>query len=260
MSESESITCLRTQNLTLSYRNKTAFRDINLCASKHKITAVIGPSGCGKTSFLMCLNRMTDLIEGCHVSGDIFFGQQNVLDTKTNVLALRRNIGMIFQKPNPFPLSIWKNLDFPLKEHGFKNKDERASLIEWTLQHIGLWDEVKNRLHAPALALSGGQQQRLCMARAMVLRPDVLLMDEPCSSLDPLSSALVEDAIASLKGEYTVLIVTHNLAQAKRIADHTAFFWVQNDAGYLVEQGPTADLFTEPKNPLTLAYINGAKG
>lgn len=184
----------------------------------------------------------------------------DVLAPSTNVIQLRRRIGMIFQKPNPFPLSIRKNIEFPLREHGRHDRIQVAQTIETVLRDVGLWDEVKDRLDSPALALSGGQQQRLCIARALALSPEVLLMDEPCSALDPLSSGVVEDLIVSLRGRYTILIVTHNLAQARRIADYAALFWVQNGTGRLIETGTAKQIFEEPRDPLTAAYVSGMRG
>jgi phosphate transport system ATP-binding protein len=177
-----------------------------------------------------------------------------------DVIQLRRRIGMLFQKPNPFPLSIQKNIEFPLRQHGVTSPSRIQHLIEETLQQVGLWPEVKDRLKAPALLLSGGQQQRLCLARALALSPEILLMDEPCSALDPLSSEIIEDLLLRLRGRYTLLVVTHNLAQAKRIADHTALFWVQQGAGALIEVNTTAHLFDAPQHPLTRAYVTGRKG
>lgn len=248
------------ERLSLHYGKKLAFQDVTLSINRGCITALVGPSGCGKTSFLTCLNRLTNLIAGCRVSGRITIDTLDVLAPDTNVIQLRRRIGMIFQKPNPFPFSIQKNLEFPLREHGFRDRDQIAIIIETGLRDVGLWDEVKDRLDSPALALSGGQQQRLCMARALVLAPEVLLMDEPCSALDPISSGVVEDLIMSLKGRYTVLIVTHNLAQARRIADFAALLWVQNGAGQLIEAGIAKQIFEDPRDPLTAAYVSGMRG
>lgn len=239
---------------------KPAFQDVTLSINQGCITALVGPSGCGKTSFLTCLNRLTDLVTGCRVSGRITIDTADVLAPSTDVIRLRRRIGMIFQKPNPFPLTIRRNLEFPLREHGLRDRTQIAQTIEATLRDVGLWDEVKDRLESPALALSGGQQQRLCIARALVLSPEMLLMDEPCSALDPLSSGVVEDLIISLRGRYTILIVTHNLAQARRIADYAAFFWVQHGAGRLIETGSGKQIFEEPRNPLTAAYVSGIRG
>ncbi len=251
---------IQTEQLSLYYKTKPAFTDITLPIFPHTITALIGPSGCGKTSFLSCLNRLTDLIPHTRISGYIRIGDIDVLDGKTNPITLRRRVGTIFQKPNPFPFSIWKNLAFPLREHGIKNRQEIDIIIETTLENVGLWDEVKNRLNTSALSLSGGQQQRLGIARALVLKPEVLLLDEPCSALDPISSSIVEDLIANLRQSYTLVIVTHNLAQARRIADNVALFWVQNGVGRLIEYGDVEQIFTAPQETLTAAYINGDRG
>lgn len=251
---------IQTEKLSLAYGTQPAFDSVSLSINRGCITALVGPSGSGKTSFLTCLNRLTDLIPRCHVSGRVHLGELDVLSPKTDVLQLRRRVGMIFQKPNPFPLSIRKNLEFPLREHGMTDREHLDHLLLTTLQDVGLWAEVKDRLESPALALSGGQQQRLCMARALVLSPEVLLMDEPCSALDPLSSGVVEDLITSLRGRYTIVIVTHNLAQARRIADDVALFWVQHGTGQLIEQGSSKQIFDHPQHELTAAYINGIRG
>jgi phosphate transport system ATP-binding protein len=251
---------IEVDRLSLHYGGKPAFQDVTLSINKRCITALVGPSGCGKTSFLTCLNRLTDLIAGCRVSGRIRIETFDVLTPGLDVTQLRRRIGMIFQKPNPFPLSIRRNLEFPLREHGVRDRAQLTQTVETTLRDVGLWDEVKDRLDSPALALSGGQQQRLCIARSLALAPEVLLMDEPCSALDPLSSGIVEDLIVSLRERYTILIVTHNLAQARRIADHAAFFWVQHEAGQLIEAGTSQQIFEEPRDPLTAAYVSGVRG
>jgi len=251
---------IEVEQLSLHYGQKPAFHEVTLSINKGCITALVGPSGCGKTSFLTSLNRLTDLIPGCRVSGRIRLDGLDLLAPNTDVIRLRRRVGMIFQKPNPFPLSIWKNLEFPLREHGLRDRKQIAINIETVLRDVGLWDEVKDRLNSPALALSGGQQQRLCMARALVLSPEALLMDEPCSALDPLSSGVVEDLIVGLRSRYTVLIVTHNLAQARRIADYTALFWVQNGSGQLIETGTAKQIFEQPRDPLTAAYVSGMRG
>lgn len=251
---------IEVERLSLHYGEKPAFHDVTLSINKGCITALVGPSGCGKTSFLMSLNRLTDLIPGCRVSGRIGIDALDVLAPQTDVIRLRRLVGMIFQKPNPFPLSIRRNLEFPLREHGLRDRERITLAVETVLRDVGLWDEVKDRLDSPALALSGGQQQRLCVARALVLSPEALLMDEPCSALDPLSSGVVEDLIVSLRGRYTVLIVTHNLAQARRIADYAALFWVQGGAGQLIETGTAKQIFEDPREPLTAAYVSGMRG
>lgn len=253
-------TFIETRDLSLFYKEKAAFEGLSLDIKKGCITAVVGPSGCGKTSFLTSLNRLSDLAPRCRVSGSIRLAGQDIREPSVDVASLRRRVGMIFQKPNPFPLSIRRNLTFPLKEHGEKDKQKNENTMETVLGQVGLWGEVKDRLDSPALALSGGQQQRLCIARALALTPEVLLMDEPCSALDPISSGIVEDLISQLRGRYTVVIVTHNLAQARRISDYTAVFWVQNQVGKLIEYGTAKQIFEAPQEPLTSAYIKGIRG
>lgn len=248
------------ENLSLSYDGKRALEGVSLDIYRGCITALIGPSGCGKTSFLSALNRLTDLIPACEVGGTIRIDAQDIFGTAIDVAALRKRVGMIFQRPNPFPLTIRRNIEMPLREHGVRNRAELADRVEHALAAVGLWDEVKDRLGASALALSGGQQQRLCIARTLALEPSVLLMDEPCSALDPLSSAIVEDLITSLRGRYTVVIVTHNLAQARRIANYAAFFWVREQAGTLIEFAHSRKLFEAPDHHLTAAYVGGARG
>jgi len=246
--------------LSLHYGDKPALADVSLDIYRGCITALIGPSGCGKTSFLATLNRLSDLLPGCRVEGRIHFAGTDIRDPAIDVQALRRRIGMIFQKPNPFPLSIRRNLEMPLREHGVRRRAVLDERIRQALTDVGLWEEVHDRLDAPALGLSGGQQQRLCIARALVLEPEVLLMDEPCSALDPLSSAVVEALIQRLRGRYTVVIVTHNLAQARRIANYAAFFWMRERVGKLIEFGRCQQLFEAPRNDLTAAYIAGVSG
>ena len=243
------------KNLTVKYKSHTALNNISFSIKEKAVTTLIGPSGCGKTSFLLCLNRLIDMSVTKDISGSITYGEYNILDPDTDVISLRKKIGMIFQKPNPFPISIWKNLEIPLKQHGIKDKQTISQIIEETLSDVGLWNEVKNRLHSSALALSGGQQQRLCIARALTLKPQVLLMDEPCSALDPIASKTIEELIIKLKERYTIFVVTHNLAQAMRIGDYTALFWIKNDSGQLIEYGPTTQLFNEPKNKITYSSI-----
>jgi len=251
---------IRVTNLSVSYGNHPALKDVTLDIYRGCITALIGPSGCGKTSFLSALNRLTDLIPGCRVEGGIRIDGQDILSPCLDVSALRREVGMIFQKPNPFPLSIRRNIEMPLREHGMKKRADLDEKLERVLTDVGLWAEVKDRLDKPALALSGGQQQRLCIARALALEPSVLLMDEPCSALDPIASGIVEDMIAQLKGRYTVVIVTHNLAQAKRIANYAAFFWLRERIGTLVEFGQCRQIFEAPAHDLTAAYVTGIRG
>jgi phosphate transport system ATP-binding protein len=247
-------------NLAVSYHHETVLSNVSLEVYKGCITALIGPSGCGKSSFLTALNRLSDMVPGAEVSGDIVFEGDNIFDASIDVRALRTKIGMIFQNPNPFPLSIRKNLELPLKEHGVRNKSEIESKIFDALQSVGLWDEVKDRLQSSALSLSGGQQQRLCIARALILEPSVLLMDEPCSALDPISSGIVEEMIQRLAGRYTIIIVTHNLAQARRIANYAAFFWMTERVGKLIEFGQCRPLFESPQHALTAAYVSGEMG
>lgn len=246
------------QNLSLRYGKKPAFENINLATLPNSITALIGPSGCGKTSFLNCLNRLIELTPKSQVSGEIRLDGEDI--QKINVVNLRRRVGMLFQKPNPFPLSIIKNLELPLREHGIKQRQQIDQIIESSLQQVGLWQEVKDRLQSSALSLSGGQQQRLCLARAIALQPEILLMDEPCSALDPISSEVIEDLMLHLRKQYTLIVVTHNLAQARRIADQVAVFWVQDEIGGLIESGTTTQIFEHPQHSLTNAYISGRKG
>lgn len=251
---------IRIEQLSLCYGEKPALKDISLDIYRGCITALIGPSGCGKTSLLSSLNRLTDLIPGCRVSGRITLEGADIYHSNLNVQLLRRRVGMIFQRPNPFPLSIRRNLEMPLREHGVTSRVALDERVEQSLRDVGLWEEVKDRLDAGALSLSGGQLQRLCIARALVLNPEILLMDEPCSALDPLSSGVVEDLIATLRGRYTVVIVTHNLGQARRIANYAAFFWVNERVGTLIEFDQCRRLFEAPRHSLTAAYVRGLKG
>ncbi|MDD5460222.1 MAG: phosphate ABC transporter ATP-binding protein [Methylococcales bacterium] len=252
---------IRVENLSLYYAAKPALESVSLDIYKGCITALIGPSGCGKTSFLSVLNRLTDMIPGCRVSGKVHFNSTNLLSPSLDVQGLRRDIGMIFQKPVPFPLSIRRNIELPLREYGMNKQADLNEVMQQVLRDVGLWHEVKNRLESPAQALSGGQQQRLCIARALALRPQVLLMDEPCSALDPISSGIVEDLIQRLRDKYTVVIVTHNLAQARRIANFAGFFWIREQrAGCLIEFGQCKQIFEAPAHELTAAYVNGSRG
>lgn len=250
----------RISDLSLQYHHKAAFRNVSMDIVRGRITALVGPSGCGKTSLLSCLNRLIDLIPGCSVTGSILLHGQEILNADVDLLQLRRIVGMVFQRPNPFPLSIRKNLEFPLREHGTRNRQELDRRIEQVLNDVGLWEEVRDRLDSPALALSGGQQQRLCIARALSLQPEILLMDEPCSSLDPISSGVVEDLIADLRGRYTILIVTHNLSQARRLAEYVAVFWADSEGGRLVEHGPKEQIFEHPRRDITALYVRGMRG
>jgi phosphate transport system ATP-binding protein len=251
---------LHIRDLSVAYGATTVLDEVSLDIYRGCITALIGPSGCGKTSFLTALNRLTDLIPAATVTGEVQFEDDDLFHPDLDVLTLRRRIGMIFQKPNPFPLSIRRNLELPLREHGIRRRDLIDHKIEKALRDVGLWNEVNDRLDRPALALSGGQQQRLCIARALVLQPSVLLMDEPCSALDPISSGVVEELIQRLRGRYTVVIVTHNLAQARRIANYAAFFWMKERVGKLIEFGQCRPLFETPEHPLTAAYVSGLSG
>lgn len=246
--------------ISVKYGDREVLSNVNFSTDTCSITALIGPSGCGKTTFLSCFNRLTDLSPNCVVTGSLNIAGHNIFDCKTDMQNLRKKVGMIFQKPNPFPMTIWKNVALPLQQHGVKSKRDLNLRVEQAINDVGLWDEVKDRLHTPALALSGGQQQRLCIARAIALKPDILLFDEPCSALDPVASSCVEDLIRSLRTSFTILIVTHNLAQARRIADRTGVFWLKDGVGQLIELGKTEQVFLRPAHPHTAAYITGLKG
>ena len=256
---------MRTEHLSLRFqagsgRERLAFEDVTLDLPEGRITALVGPSGSGKTSFLRCLNRLTDLVPGTRVSGRIRLGDLEVLAPETDPVALRRRVGMIFQRPNPFPLSVRANLELALEEHGVRDPEVRRRTLERALEDVGLFDEVAERLDEPALRLSGGQQQRLCLARALALQPEVVLLDEPTSALDPRGAGVVEDAIAALRGRYTVVVVTHNLAQARRLADRVALLWWLEGAGRLIEVGETAQIFEQPRESLTREYVEGVRG
>lgn len=251
---------IEVRGLTLHYGSRCVYRNIDLAVDEGTVTAIVGPSGCGKTSFLHTLTRLTDLVPSATASGTVRIGEVDVLDKRCNLSVLRRRVGMIFQKPAPFPISIRRNLTLPLREHGMKGKDVLKETIERVLTDVGLWSEVRDRLDEPAARLSGGQKQRLCIARALALEPQVLLMDEPCSALDPLASQRIEALIGDLKERYTVVIVTHNLAQARRISDHTAVFWVQDNEGRLIEHNTTECLFEDPQHLSTRAYLSGEQG
>lgn len=251
---------VRIDDLTIRYAHHVALQHVTLSFEARMITAVIGPSGCGKSSLLSSLNRLTDLIPDCHVSGRVQIGELDVYDRKTCVTALRRRVGMIFQRPNPFPMSIRGNLELPLREHGLRGQAEVSERIEGALNDVGLWNEVKDRMDRPALALSGGQQQRLCLARALVLNPEILLLDEPCSALDPVSTGIVEDLLLRLRSRCTIVIVTHNLAQARRISEQTAVFWGESGVGRLIEFGNTREVFDSAREPVTANYVAGRIG
>lgn len=247
----------RVVNLTVSYGEALALSSVSIDIRKNGVTAIIGPSGCGKSSFLCCLNRLSEMIPRCCVSGRIEWESQNILASNVDSTQLRRRVGLIFQRPNPFPMSIRRNLELPLREHGINDPRRIKVTIEQCLAEVGLWAEVKDRLDASALALSGGQQQRLCIARALVLRPDALLMDEPCSALDPISAGIVEELIGSLSSNYTIVMVTHNLRQARRLGSDIAFFWMEEGVGRLIEAGESDQIFGAPKSELTRRYIEG---
>jgi phosphate transport system ATP-binding protein len=248
------------EQLEVRYGSRIALAGVTMSVRRGAITAIVGPSGCGKSTFLSCLNRLTDLVPRCEVGGAIRVEGEDIRRDLADVVALRRRVGMIFQRPNPFPLTIRRNLTFPLRHHGVRDRDELQGKVEGALRDVGLWDEVKDRLDSPALELSGGQQQRLCLARAIALQPEVLLLDEPCSALDPIAGGVVEDLILSLRGRYTVVIVTHNLAQARRLAVDVALFWLDNGAGRLIEYGPVGQVFERPAHELTAAYVAGMRG
>ena len=249
------------KGLSVAYDCKSVLTDVSLEIEAGQVTAIIGPSGCGKSSLLKALNRIGDMIPGFHAEGSVQIGGQEIYgQSNLDMIDLRKRVGMIFQKPSPFPLSIKKNVQLALREHGVRQRSELDQRTEKVLNDVGLWSEVKDRLNDSALNLSGGQQQRLCIARALALNPEVLLFDEPCSALDPVSSRRVEDLIASISSQTTVLIVTHNLAQAQRIADHVAMFWFENGMGKLIESGPADQVFENAKDPITAAYLQGKEG
>ncbi len=233
-----------------------AVKNVSLGLERGKVTAIIGPSGCGKSTFLRCINRMNDLVEGCKTTGLLALEGIDIYHPRLDVVELRRRVGMVFQRPNPFPKSIYDNVAYGVRLKGAIRKSELDDIVEMSLRRAALWDEVKDRLNANAIGMSGGQQQRLCIARALAISPEVLLMDEPCSALDPKSTARIEDLIAELAGEYTIAIVTHNMQQAARVSDFTAFFY----EGNLVEFGETKIIFTNPKNKATNDYITGRFG
>lgn len=244
------------KDLCLWYGNSQALKNVSISIPEKSITALIGPSGCGKSTFLKTLNRMNDLIEGVKITGEVCYGDKNIFDSNVDVNELRRNVGMVFQKPNPFPMSIYDNIAYGPRTHGITNKVKLDEIVERALRDAAIWDEVKDRLKKNALGLSGGQQQRLCIARALAVEPQVLLMDEPTSALDPISTSRIEELALKLKEKYTIIMVTHNMQQAVRISDNTAFFLL----GELVEFGETEKLFSDPKDKRTEDYITGRFG
>jgi len=246
---------MEAKNVTISYGDTPAVKDVSLRICRNRVTAIIGPSGCGKSTFLRAFNRMNDFIPEAHMDGDILFGGENLYGRSIDPVEVRRVIGMVFQKPNPFPKSIYDNVAWGPHIHG--TEKNMQSLVEKSLKKAALWDEIKdNRLHDSALNLSGGQQQRLCIARALAMEPEVILMDEPCSALDPVSTARIEDLMFELKERYTIVIVTHNMQQAARVSDYTAFM----ENGVLVEFGETEQIFTRPQNKRTEDYVTGRFG
>lgn len=247
---------ITTKDLRLWYGSTQALRDISIELPDRAITALIGPSGCGKSTFLKTLNRMNDLIPGVRIAGEVCYNGQNIYAPDTDVNVLRKNIGMVFQKPNPFPMSIYDNIAYGPRTHGIRSRAKLDDIVERSLRDAAIWDEVKDRLKKNALGLSGGQQQRLCIARALAVEPDVLLMDEPTSALDPISTSKIEELAASLKEKYTIIIVTHNMQQAVRISDKTAFFLL----GEMIEYDDTETIFSQPHDKRTEDYITGRFG
>lgn len=243
------------QDLSICYGKQKVVDDVSLTIKRNSVTALIGPSGCGKSSILQCMNRLSQLIPGCLVTGRIHYNWLDNALLARNPILLRRHVGMLFQRPNPFPFSIWKNIEFGLRQHGIRSKAEIGDRIESSLKEVGLWAEIEDRLTMPALSLSGGQQQRLCLARALALEPTVLLMDEPCSALDPISTQRIEALIGQLSRTRTIVLVTHSLGQARRVADKVALFWKIRDSGRLVEYGDTAEVFERPRQELTRTYL-----
>ena len=247
---------IEAKNVNVFYGDNHVLKDITLGIKENTVTAFIGPSGCGKSTFLRTLNRMNDYIDGFKKKGKIYIDDEDIYDKKIRVEELRRKVGMVFQKPNPFPKSIFENVAYGLKIHGMDNKVEVEERVEKSLKQSALWNEVKDKLHKPALSLSGGQQQRLCIARTLAVKPTIILMDEPASALDPISTSKIEELIHELKEKYTIVIVTHNMQQAARVSDSTAFFYL----GDLIEYEKTSEIFTNPKNKQTENYITGRFG
>ena len=244
------------QNMDLYYGSFHALKNINLNIASGEITAFIGPSGCGKSTFLKSLNRMNDLVEGCKITGDIRLMGEDIYDKRMDVSLLRRRVGMVFQKPNPFPMSVYDNIAYGPRTHGMRKKAELDEIVEKSLRDAAIWDELKDRLKKSALGLSGGQQQRLCIARALAVKPGVILMDEPTSALDPISTSKIEDLVMDIKKDYTIVMVTHNMQQAVRVSDTTVFFLL----GEIVESGATGQMFSMPKDKRTEDYITGRFG
>ena len=244
------------KDMELYYGSFHALKNVNLNIATGEITAFIGPSGCGKSTFLKSLNRMNDLVEGCRITGDIRLMGEDIYDKNMDVSVLRRRVGMVFQKPNPFPMSVYDNIAYGPRTHGVKKKAELDEIVEKSLRDAAIWDELKDRLKKSALGLSGGQQQRLCIARALAVKPEVILMDEPTSALDPISTSKIEDLVMDIKKEYTIVMVTHNMQQAVRVSDTTVFFLL----GEIIESGATGQMFSVPKDKRTEDYITGRFG
>ena len=247
---------IETRNLSLWYGDKQALKNIDMKIPEEKVTAIIGPSGCGKSTLIRCFNRMNDIIEICRVKGKILIDGKDIYDKKMDVVELRKNVGMVFQKPNPFPKNIYENIAYATRIHGIKKKKKLDKIVEKCLKQAFLWDEVKDRLNESARSLSGGQQQRLCIARALAVEPEIILMDEPCSALDPIATAKIEELIRYLSKEYTVVIVTHNMQQAARVSDYTAYMYL----GEVIEFGKTKQIFENPSEESTENYITGRFG
>jgi phosphate transport system ATP-binding protein len=247
---------IKTEKLNLWYGEKQALHDINMEVYPNKVTALIGPSGCGKSTLIRCFNRMNDVIPTCKITGDVIFDGENIYDPSVDVVSVRKKIGMVFQKPNPFPKSVYENIAYGPRVSGVKDKKELDDIVEKSINNAALWEEVQDRLHESAMGLSGGQQQRLCIARALAIEPEIILMDEPCSALDPIATAKIEDLINTLKQKYTVIIVTHNMQQAARVSDFAAYMYL----GKLIEFGKTKQIFENPKEELTENYITGRFG
>jgi phosphate transport system ATP-binding protein len=249
-------TKIQVRDIRFYYGQTQVLKGINLDIYENKVTAVIGPSGCGKSTLIRMFNRMNDLIPKTRLEGSILLDKEDINDSKTDVVEIRRRVGMVFQKPNPFPKSIFDNISYGLEVNGIKDRRKKEEIVVQSLQKAALWDEVKDRLNESALGLSGGQQQRICIARCLAVAPEVLLFDEPCASLDPISTQKIEELILELKKEYTIVIVTHNMQQAARVSDYTAFLYL----GELMEYGETEQIFTVPRNKMTEAYLTGKFG
>ncbi len=247
---------IKTENLSLWYGDEQALDSVNMEVERNRVTALIGPSGCGKSTLIRVFNRMNDLIDGCRMGGRVFVDGENIYGPSADIVGIRKKVGMVFQKPNPFPKSVYENVAYGPRIHGVREKKDLDRIVEKSLFDAALWNEVKDRLHDPAAGLSGGQQQRLCIARCLAVEPEIILMDEPCSALDPIATAKIENLIDILKREYTVIIVTHNMQQAARVSDFTGFMYLGN----LIEFGETTRIFEKPREELTKNYVTGRFG